>query len=293
MRKHLKVSLYLLLPVVLVLLVTVLIPYLAFILRSTDISRINKKAILVIAHRGASGYVPENTLASFRKAINMGADILELDVHLTSDDSLVVMHDYNVSRTTDGQGDIESFSFQRIRQLDAGSWYSPTYRHEKVPTLAEVLQLVKGRKKVLVELKWPAKGLYNSLVERVVRIIRQHHAESWVILQSFETRYLEQASRLAPDLKIQQLLLAKPAFVPAYFDIGLKFGQFMPQLTASSVNIFYLYLTPQFIKQMHDAKKTVYAFTPNTEETILRVINLQVNGIITNYPDKALKALGR
>ena len=275
------------------LVITLLIPYLKFTFQSTDISKTDKNCVLVIAHRGASGYAPENTLASFSKAIEMNADILELDVHLTSDDSVMVMHDYNVKRTTNGKGEIESMSFDEIRKLDAGSWFDAKYKDEKVPTLNEVLALVNGRKKVLIELKWPAKGIYKDLVERVIQVIHQYHAESWVILQSFETIYLKQLSEVAPNLIQQQLLFGKSGLLPIYFDRTIQFGKFRPQKKAASVNIFYIYITPSLIKDMHKMGKQVYGFAPSKESDMCKLIHMEIDGMITNYPDRALKILKR
>lgn len=280
-------------PLFLFLVMTLLIPYLVFLFGSTDISNVDKKNILVIAHRGASGYAPENTLASFTKGVEMGADMVELDVHLTKDDSVVVMHDYNVQRTTNGKGDIETMTFAELRQLDAGSWYNAEYQNEKVPTLSEVLKLVNSRAKVLIELKWPAKGLYKDLVEKVAAVIRECGAESWVVLQSFETAYLKDISRIEPNLKQEQLVFGKSGLLPIYFDRSIRFGQFIPQKEATSVNMFYMYITPSFLKKMHKSDKTVYAFTPSKESDLRKLINMHVDGIITNYPDRALQVLGR
>src|SRR5215475_6599931 len=95
--------------------------------------------VLVIAHRGASGTCPENTLAAFRRAQELGAHMIELDVQLTRDGEVVVMHDWTLARTTDGRGRVASRTLAELRQLDAGSWFDPGYAREPVPTLREVL----------------------------------------------------------------------------------------------------------------------------------------------------------
>lgn len=292
-RKVKKIIYAMTIPLLLFLIITLLIPYIVFLFRSTDIVNIDKKNVLVIAHRGASGYAPENTLASFAKGVEMGADIVELDVHLTKDDSVVVMHDYNVKRTTNGKDDIENMTFAELRQLDAGSWFSPEYKNEKVPTLNEVLRLVNGRAKVLIELKWPAKGLYKNLVEKVAAVIQDCNAQSWVVLQSFETDYLKDISRLEPKLKQEQLVFGKSGLLPIYFDRTIRFGGFTPQKDALSVNIFYMYVTPSFLEKMHNAGKTVYAFTPSKESDMQKLIHMRIDGIITNYPDRARQILGK
>ena len=275
------------------LILTLLIPYLCFKFTSANQSETKAKDVMVIAHRGASGYAPENTLSSFKKAMVLGADILELDVHLTADDSVVVMHDYNVKRTTNGTGDILSMNFVDVKKLDAGSWYGAEFANEKVPTLAEVLALVNGKTKVLIELKWPSKGIYPALVEKVVQIIHEYNAESWVILQSFEIEYLEQAAKIAPHLNQQQLVFGKSGIIPFYFDRVPKFGEFSPQKESTSINMFYMYINRTFINDMHQKQKKVYAFTPNNENDMKKLINIGVDGLITNFPDIALKALNR
>lgn len=105
-----------------------------------------------IAHRGASGYAPENTMAAFEKALEMGADLLELDVQLSTDGHVVVIHDYTVERTTDGQGKVEDLTLEESRKLDAGAWYRPEFKGEVIPTLEEVLEHVGGRIGLLIGL---------------------------------------------------------------------------------------------------------------------------------------------
>ena len=95
--------------------------------------------MLIIAHRGASGYAPENTLASMELAIKLGCDAIELDIHLTKDQQIVVCHDFTVDRTTNGRGEIENLTLEDIKKLDAGSWFSDEFKGEKIPTLEEVI----------------------------------------------------------------------------------------------------------------------------------------------------------
>ncbi len=98
----------------------------------------------ILAHRGASAYAPENTMAAFKKAIEMNADGIELDVHLSKDGYIVIIHDERVDRTTDGKGEVKDFSLDELKKLDAGSWFSDEYKGEKIPTLEELLSLIKN-----------------------------------------------------------------------------------------------------------------------------------------------------
>jgi len=142
--------------------------------------------LLNIAHRGASAWAPENTMASFRLALNMGADGFELDVQLTSDDQVVVIHDSSVDRTTNGTGRIAQLSFSQLRQLDAGSWFNsakprrakPGYVGERIPLLTEVLDLAKQHNiTTYVELKF-ARDSRAGLEERVVKLIAEYNCQT-------------------------------------------------------------------------------------------------------------------
>jgi glycerophosphoryl diester phosphodiesterase len=124
--------------------------------------------VLVIGHRGALGYAPENTMASFEKGLECGADLLEFDIRMSRDGALIVMHDASVSRTTDGHGRIEDMTLAEIKKLDAGSWFGSQYRGERVPTLIEVLDWAKGRVSLVIEIKRDPQsipGIEQKLIE--------------------------------------------------------------------------------------------------------------------------------
>lgn len=287
-----KIFIAMTIALLLFLILTILIPFISFTSTSSVLSG-NSTRVKIIGHRGAAGLAPENTLSSFKKAIELGVDMVELDVHTSKDDSIIVMHDYQVDRTTNGKGEIENLSYDFIKSLDAGSWFNESFKNERVPTLDEVFTLVNGRAKVLVELKWPKKGVYKNLVRLVIESIKRHHAESWVILQSFETEYLKEINKLAPDPKIecQQLVFGKSQLLPIYFDRRFHFGNFKHENNITSINIFYLYLNKSFIKEMHDKNISVSAFTPDKENDFIKAVNLGADAIITNHPELAIKTL--
>lgn len=293
MRRRIKPVLFTLFTLVLLfLLLAIGVPYINFTATSAE-DNPNKKNVIIIGHRGAAGLAPENTLASFKKAMELKVDMMELDVHVSKDDSLIVMHDYDVERTTSGKGDIENLTYGYIKTLDAGSKFKPEFKGEKVPTLDEVLKLSGGKTKVLIELKWPAKGLYPNLVKKVIACIRSNKAESWTVIQSFETTYLDEMHKLAPDLECQQLVFAPTSLLPLHVTRKAVAGNFTPLPYVTSVNPHHLFITKAWIKRMHKEHKTVYPFTLNTEDKMRKAINLGADGIITNFPDVANKVLGR
>src|SRR3972149_9393656 len=122
--------------------------------------------VMVIAHRGFSGQAPENTLASFKKARELGSDMIELDVRFSKDGHMVVMHDDTLDRTTNGRGKVADYTLKELKQLDAGSWFAPQFSDERIPNLNEVLELAKGKILVNIEIgtpsgKLPAAGLFQ------------------------------------------------------------------------------------------------------------------------------------
>lgn len=165
-------------------------------------------APLVIAHRGDSAHRPENTLASFESALALGAEFLELDVQLTRDGHAVVLHDGTLDRTTDGHGPVAAVTLAQLKRLSAG--YAPRfgarYVAERVPTLAEVLALARGRALVMIEVKKESvSALGQALEAKVVEVVRDGGMAADVILISFEGRALVRFRNLAPEIRRGQL----------------------------------------------------------------------------------------
>ncbi len=153
-----------------------------------------------VGHRGAMGHAPENTLASFRKGFELGAPLLELDIHLSADGQIVVIHDETVDRTTNGSGRVCDLSAADIRRLDAGSWFSAEFAGEPLPLLDEVLEWAHGRVGLVIELKlgpvW-----YPGIEEALVTLLRQHGAEAEVLAISFDHIAVRRVKQVAPAVK--------------------------------------------------------------------------------------------
>lgn len=260
-------------------------PLLRYMMYSSADPGIRNPKPAIIGHRGAAGLAPENTLAAMTAGLKY-ATVLELDVHLTQDGQVVVMHDASVDRTTNGTGELMAMKSDDVRRLDAGIKFGEAYQGQFVPTLADVLTLVGGRAAVLVELKWPKEGVYNGLVPKVIDIIRSSGAESWVQLLSFEPSYLEEAMRLAPEIKCNQLLYGYLNFPPVYQDRHFHFGK--PRILdgINTVVMYYKFLNPSFIQAMHARHMGVATYTVNEPEDMRKVLNLGVDAVITDYPDR-------
>ena len=157
---------------------------------------LSPQGFLVIAHRGASSYAPENTIAAFDLALQMGARHLELDVHLTRDAYLVIIHDDTVNRTTNGTGPVADQTLAALQTLDAGAWFGEAFVGARIPTLAEVLTRYQGRAHLHIELK----GHTAHLPQRTVDLVRAHGMALHVTFTSFQHTHLQTMRAYAPEL---------------------------------------------------------------------------------------------
>jgi glycerophosphoryl diester phosphodiesterase len=232
---------------------------------------------MAIAHRGASSYAPENTFAAFDLAIEMGARHLELDVHVSSDGHLVVIHDDTVDRTTDGSGPVTSHSLAALTALDAGSWLDPRFKGECIPTLGAVLQRYKGRAHLHVEIK----GHSADLTQRTVDLIRSHGMVAEVTITSFQKAKLEETRAHAPELPTGWLVgEVSDAVVAQARAMGLT--QLCPRAGA---------VTPELVRRVHAEGFVVRAWGVATEDLMRRVVTAGADGMTVNFPDKLLAYL--
>ncbi len=167
-----------------------------------------RRPIAIVAHRGASAYAPENTMTAFRRAVELEADYIELDVQLSRDGRLVVMHDRTVDRTTDGTGHVRSLTFKELRALDAGSWFGASYRGERVPSLDEVLDAFAGKIGLIIELKHPSSspGIERKLAYALSKRHLDWPEDPGIVVQSFDTESLKEIKTLLPHTPVAVLV---------------------------------------------------------------------------------------
>jgi glycerophosphoryl diester phosphodiesterase len=226
----------------------------------------------IIAHRGASGYEPENTLAAFRRAIDMRADMIEFDVHVLTSGEVVLIHDLRVNRTTNGRGYVAHHQFEEIRRLDAGTG-------EVIPTLQEALEVINRQALVNIELKGPHSA------EPVARILRKYLAKGWqasdFLVSSFNHPELLEFKQLMPTIDIAVLS----------GDVPLGYASFAEELEAVAVNPGDEFVSPEYVTDAHQRGMSVYVWTVNDPEEIERMHEIGVDGIFTNYPDVARQTI--
>lgn len=244
----------------------------------------------IIAHRGASGHAPENTLSAFEKAIEIGVDMVELDVHLTKDGQVVVIHDETLDRTTNFKGEIKEMNWAEMKDADAGSWYGEAFKGEKLPTLDDALKLVNGRVKVLIEIK-NGGDYYPGIEEKTWEVIQTNNAQDWCLIQSFSQFAVERFSSLNTGLPVYKLVIGNLPILPFHGDIKLKWGSILKYKQFKGVNPHKKFAKKRIIKKLHKRGQEIFVWTVNKPEDIRKMIDKGVDGIITNYPDRVKKLL--
>ena len=240
------------------------------------------KTPIIIAHRGASRQAPENTMAAFTRALELGAGGIELDVHLSADGHLVVTHDEQVDRTSDGKGLIRDKTLQQLKDLDFGSWFSEHFKGEKIPTLEEVLDLVRDWNGLLnIEIK-NGPVFYPGIEKAVSDAVAQYKLANRTIISSFNHYSLVEIRKLNPEIKTAPLYMA-----------GLyEPWQYARSLGACAIHPLFYNIVPEVMKGCKLNGIMVNPFTVDQPEYIKAMAAAGVDGIITNVPDIALSIIG-
>ncbi|HEV8160354.1 MAG: glycerophosphodiester phosphodiesterase [Acidobacteria bacterium] len=252
---------------------------------------------LVFAHRGGGGLIPENTLEAFVYSARMGVDVLELDIHSTADGTLVVMHDAAVDRTTDGRGRVNELTLEAVKKLDAGYVFSPDggqtfpFRNRKitVPTLREIFDALPQ-----MTFNIEPKQHTPSIIKPLCALVRERKMIDKVIVGSFNQTTIDDFRRECPEVATS----ASPSEVSRFLALS-KAGlgdSYSPPMQALQVpeNLGSLQVvSKEFVETAHRRNLKVHVWTINETADMQRLIEMGVDGIMTDYPDRLLKLLGR
>ncbi len=238
---------------------------------------------LIIAHRGDSANAPENTLAAFRLALENGADGIELDVMLSADQKLVVIHDDMLERTTNGHGKVGDMPVAALRELDAGSWFDPKFKGEPIPLLDEVFAELGSKFLINVELK-NYKTPKDQLPDLVVALVKKHGLNHSVLLSSFNARNLPRAKSLAPEIRTGLLTLPGLLGLPMRGFWGRRFG-------ADDLHPYYRDVSPKMVHSRHKLGQKVSVWTVDAPDELRRMQALGVDMIFCNDPAHARQVL--
>ncbi|MCL4488192.1 MAG: hypothetical protein M1570_08685 [Chloroflexi bacterium] len=252
-----------------------------------------RKPVLITAHRGGAGLAPENTLASFRNGIALGADYIEMDVHLSKDGSVVVIHDPTIDRTTDGAGRVSDYTTAELQKWNAAAKFAGATSRESIPTFAQVLDLAQPTNvKVEVEIKVDATGKpYPGIEQKVLDELGARGMLDRVKIMAFEWETLKRVKAINPRVTIIALMndylrSHGPNNPAPIIDDVTGYG-------ADGIGANKDLLTAALTDAAHAHKMLVGVWTPDTKDEMLKAINMGVDSITTNHPDLLKKVLGR
>ncbi|CAM3512296.1 glycerophosphodiester phosphodiesterase [Marinicrinis lubricantis] len=233
----------------------------------------------IMAHRGASGVCPENTMAAFERAIEMGADSIETDVQMTKDGHLVCIHDETVDRTTSGSGWIRDMYLDDLKKLDAGSWFHSSFKQERIPTLEELLDLsVRHNIYLNIELK-NSTVRYEGMEQLVADMIRRRNYSSQVIISSFNHESLKMMKSVAPEIDTGVLYHRNIQYPWLY----------ACQLSANALHPSKALVNDELVRSASSFHIKVHPWTINDAKTMEKHIRMNVHAIITDHPDQLKK----
>lgn len=229
---------------------------------------------LVTSHAACKGHAPENTLAGIGRAIALGADAIEIDVHCTADGVPVLLHDETVDRTTDGTGNVHELTLETVRALDAGArQFAPQFAGERIPLLAEVLDMTRRNVLLQIEIKQP------GIEEQVAAVVREARAVADCEVHSFYPRIVSAMRAIEP--RMAAALLTDGRRVVEWDDL---FG-FALSLNAQGVSIYHTFATPELVRRGQRRGLTYMVWTVDDEADVLRMIDAGVDSVCSNLPD--------
>lgn len=231
--------------------------------------------MLVIAHRGASGHAPENTMAAFLRALAMGAPAIELDVHQTLDHELVVAHDDDLKRCGRDKRRLKNVHWEDVAKLDVGSWFDKDFAGERLPRLEDVYDILPKNVELHVEIK-RGSSVYPGIEERVVDLIHKRGAAARTLVSSFDHAALYSVRSLDEKIRLGYLLGLTTMRTAL---------QEMKEIDAESLNISARQVTARIVKAVHERGRRVLVYTVNTPAERDKLLKLGVDGIFCNYPE--------
>ncbi len=239
----------------------------------------------VISHRGANKYAPQNTVPAFKKALEIGVDGFETDVHLTADDHIVICHNYTVDETSNGSGNVSDMTLERLRDLDFGSYYSADFAGTQLPTLEEFLEICTDSsiKVMNIEIKEPKNGS-KEIADKTITAVKEYGLFDKLLISSFDPAILVQCKKVDPNCKTG--FLYSPDRSVTYYKMLFGYVDFAKEIGADYLHPHYSLVFANYVKRLHANGIGVNPWTVDNPDVVKRMLEYGVDGIITNVPDQ-------
>lgn len=240
----------------------------------------NNDGFVVIAHRGASAYHPENTMAAFRASVDMEAEMIELDITLSKDGIPVVIHDETLDRTTNGKGKVSDYTLEELKQLDAGSWFSYEHQGEPIPTLEEVLEFAKNRIALNIEIKAEiiTDEVRGGIEEKALELVKEYGMEEYVLFSSFSYKAISHLRELDVDISTALLYEKNQSN-------NRSPSTLVDDYDANAFNCSYRQFSKAWSKELQEHEIPVFVYTVNKKRQMKKMIKRGASGIFSDKPD--------
>lgn len=241
---------------------------------------------VIIGHRGASAYHPENTMTAFQAAYEMGAEMIELDLTLSKDGIPVVIHDETLDRTTTGNGLVSDLTLQQLKKLDAGSWFSKEHSGEPIPTLEEVLEFAKGKISVNIEIKPEAvnNNAWGGIEEKAWELVKKYEMEDYILFSSFDYRAIAHLKEINVDISAALLYEKQQS-------ANRSPSELVEDYSADAFNCSYKQFSKRWSQEASDKGFPVFVYTVNSERLMQKMIERGASGIFSDKPDVLKKVV--
>jgi glycerophosphoryl diester phosphodiesterase len=235
---------------------------------------------IIIAHRGASAYYPENTMIAFKKAVEMGAEMIEMDVMMSKDGIPIVFHDAKLNRHTNGNSYAKYYTLKELKKLDAGSWFNPKFSDQQIPTLEEALQFASGKIALNIEIKTEAVSdeIKNGIEEKVLQLVKKYGMENHVLFSSFDYRAIQHLKKLNPGIPVALLYEKNQSNRLLPHELVQKYG-------VDAFNCSYRQLKRKWMANLNKHDIPAFIYTVDSRRRMQKLIAGGVAGIFTNKPD--------
>lgn len=235
---------------------------------------------IIIAHRGASAYYPENTMIAFEKAVEMGAEMIELDVMMSKDGVAIVFHDAKLDQHTNGSSYVKNYTLKELKKLDAGSWFDSEFSDQKIPTLEDVLKFASGKIALNIEIKTEAvsDNIRNGIEQKILRLVKKYGMESHVLFSSFDYRAIQHLKKLDPKVSVALLYERKQSN-------RLLPHQLIEKYKVDAFNCSYRQLKRKWMADLNEYNIPAFVYTVDSKRRMQKLITGGITGIFTNKPD--------
>lgn len=248
-----------------------------------SMSDVREQRFIVIAHRGASAYYPENTMPAFKAAVEMNADMIELDVLLSKDNVPIVFHDKFLDKKSNGQGLLSDHTLSELKKLDAGSWFHEKFKGVQIPTLQEVLEFTSGKIALNIEIKTEAVSAENNTIEKsVIDLVERYNLENEVIISSFDYRAIERVKSLNPKIQTALLYERQQSY-------GREPVDLVKDYKVDAFNFSANECAANWLSQLNTHQIPFFIYTVNDPGMMKSLIEKGAKGIFTDKPDVLYK----